>query len=385
VSSTDSAARRTHDTSSRHENALNVQPRESRLAESVAPMELRVRLLRLLWLTPLLLSLLTLLSLTLRALLGAGPLLVQLLADLLGHLQVLPGRLECLGERLAKLWRRILLEDLQRVGHFDVGHRRAVDEGLVEIGAFVAAQLFAHAGDVLLTELLLQFRDVRGLPATGLSGPEAGRALPLRGFGLRRFRLRLGLLLPGLRRSRLSLPGLRRLALGLFSSSSRRASLAELTALLSGGTLQFLHELLVVLDHLLCEFLDLLRLGAFLRELRQGDLTLVVSDEPFGDELIVHFAGLSASARLLSGREVGFAFPRLPGLRPGLAGLAGLAGLSLLLGGVGPCLFLSGSRTVLLSEDRGRGEGGAHGRRADDAAANGTHNQTPSWDPHPSG
>jgi hypothetical protein len=327
--------------------------------------------------------LLLLLAALLLTLLAAGPLLIELLADLLGHLQVLLRRLEPLRECLAKLRRRILLEDLQRVGHLDVRHCRGVHEGLVEIGAFVLAQLLAEAGDVLLSKLLLQFRDVRGFPAARLPRPEAGRSLPLCGFGLRRFRC------PGLRRSRLTLSGLRlprlgRLALSL-RFTSRGTGLAELIALLSGSTLQFLHELLMVLDHLLCELLDLLRLGTLLRELRQSDFTLIIHDEPLGEELIVHLAGLTASARLLPGWEIGFAFRRLSGLPrllPGLAGLARLsplAGLlSLLLGGIGPRRFLSGPRTVFLGEDCGCGKGGAQGR-ADDTAANRTHNQLLRW------
>jgi hypothetical protein len=324
-------------------------------------------------------------TLPLRLTLTGASLLVELLPDLPGHLQVLLGRLESLRDRFAELRRRVLLEHLQRADALEVGQYRVVHEDLVEFGPLIAPQLLAETGPVLLGELLLELDDIRGrLPGTegrcplrrlGLRAGLRGawlRGTGLRGAGLRPLSLRLTLLVRGARigfaaRLRVRVP-------------RRRAGLAQLLpARLPRGLLQPLNELPMILNEPLCELFHLLRLSALLRELRQGNFSLIVDDQHVREELIVHAAGLSGPGCPLPALRTGLAF-RLAGLLPGLAGLSRLAPSlirlagPLLLRGIALRLLAGGGPLpIFLAEHGRRGQRDAHAGHTDDAAPNLTH------------
>ena len=277
---------------------------------------------------------------------GLAFLLLHLLQETIGHLEMLLCRLLTFLQDLPQLRPGVVLEDLQAVVHLHVMEDLQAQEGLVKLFSLSLLQCLFRALHVLLAELLLDAHPVAlsGLPLASLTdlpvllrlGPLALVTL-LTGLLRLRIRLALLLLLPALLFQPLALLVL--LLVLLLNPLSSLFTPERRSGLAAGGLLQSLDELLVVLGDPLRELLDLIVLGVLLGELRQLDLAPVVDGQPLGDVLIGHSLLLSA-LRLAA----------LLGLLPALLQLLPLLlELALLLLHFLPLLLL---RLVLLPEGR---------------------------------
>ena len=208
-------------------------------------------------------------------------LLLHLLQELVGHLQVLLRGPLSLLNHLLQLRAGVVLEDLQRVERLHMMENLLAQERFVELSLLGVLKSFLRALQALLGELLLDAH-----PAAPLL-PALSLAARLTALGL--LPLQFLLLLLQLAAFLLDfLPLLPLLLLPLLLLSTLLPLLASERAahLASGGLLQLLDELLVILRNPLRELLHLLILGLLLRELRQLDLRLIVDDQGLCELLV---------------------------------------------------------------------------------------------------
>src|SRR5262249_42426855 len=85
--------------------------------------------------------------------LGRG---AEVLDHLLGVIQVVLGRLNGALEQIGKLRRSMPLEDLQRVEHLHVSACLNAHEALIELFAFLVAELILDGSHTLLAQLVLE-------------------------------------------------------------------------------------------------------------------------------------------------------------------------------------------------------------------------------------